>query len=169
MTDNLKVYYPDTIVDSPLPGQEPANFGISQATSGGSFSTEKATDQSMPTKRVAIELLSSALNTKSKKILAEFTLTEQGALQIGKYVNGVSGDIRLTPSGIVMRDKSGITTVAQYAEDGSAVFKGSIQAGSIITGLVIVGNNSLIFDGDNKRILVNDGENDIIAIGNLDF
>ena len=49
--------------------------------------------------------------------------------------------------------------------DGSAVFKGEIKAGSLVSGKVIVGNNSVTIDGDTKRIIINDGTNDRVLIG----
>ena len=119
----------------------------------------------MPTRRVAHEVIGSALNTKSRKILAVFEFTESGALQIGKYENGVSGDLRITPNGITARDLAGITTFSLDGTTGDAVFKGTIQSESLIAGLVAVGDNNVILDGENQRIVINDGTNDRILIG----
>ena len=88
-----------------------------------------------------------------------------GALQIGKYESGVSGDLRISPNGIVARNSSGMTTFALDGDTGSAVFMGEIQAGAIITGLVSVGNNNVVIDGENQRMIVNDGQTDRILIG----
>lgn len=164
MTDE-KIYTAETIPDQPLP-QEGSEIATSEPSSSGDTYTQKTIKpNSVPVKRVAVELIGAAINTKSKKILAEFEFTEGGAIQIGKYENGVSGDIRITPNGIVARDSSGITTFALDGDTGSAVFKGSVQSGSIITGEVIVGNNSVIIDGANKRIIINDGVTDRILLG----
>lgn len=147
-----KVYTPDTISDNPLPGQvEGAEYGSSQSTSGDELSQNKITENRFPSKKIAVELIGSALNTKSKKILAEFEFTDMGAISIGKYVPGVSGDIRQTPNGIVARDSAGVTTFALDGTTGSAVFSGTIQAGSIISGRVVVGNNSWVIDGDSGQ------------------
>jgi hypothetical protein len=149
-----KVYTPETISDAPFPSeQKSGDLGVTQSVSGGGqvYGAQKIADQGFPAKRTAVELISSALNTKSKKILAEFEFTESGALQIGKYENGVSGDVRITPNGITARDFTGVTTFALDGTTGSAVFKGSIQSGAVITGEVIVGNNAVVVDGSNPN------------------
>ncbi len=170
MTDE-KIYSPVTIEDALFP-QEPDGTTVVTTKDGGTgaqaFGAEKIPEQPLPIKRVATELLSSALNTKSKKILAEFTFTQSGSISIGQYENGVSGDIRITPNGITARNMAGDTTFALDADTGNAVFKGSVQSGSIITGEVNVGNNSVIIDGENKRIIINDGTNDRILLGFLE-
>lgn len=165
--DDLKTYFPETINDAPLPNQQEASYSSSQTESNGVISTTKIANNSFPNKRTAVELISTALNTKSKKILQEFSFTESGAIQIGKYDNGVSGDVRITPAGITARDTTGITTFAIDGETGSAVFKGTVQAGTLIGGEVIVGDNNVVIDGENKHILINDGTHDRIIIGNL--
>lgn len=164
-----KIYYPQTIDNQPLPNQvEEASFATSQTTGGQTFSTQKIKDQSLPAKRVAVELLSSALNTKTRKILAEFEFTEHGAIQIGKYVNGVSGDLRFTPNGLVARNKSGIITVGIDADTGDAVFIGTIQAGTLIGGKVAVGDGDILIDGEEKRMLFYNPDDGLpsIVIGN---
>jgi len=163
-----KVYKPVEIEDSTLPGELESNVSSSQSSSGGVYSAGKTEDSGFPTKRVAVELLSSSLNTKSKKILAEFEFTESGALQIGKYDNGVSGDLRITPGGITARDQSGITTFAIDGETGSAVFKGTVQAGTLIGGKVAVGDGDILIDGEEKRMIFYDPDTGLasIIIGN---
>jgi len=149
---NEKIFTQEEIENIPLPNQiEEADFHTSQSESGGISGAEKIKTQKFPIKRVAVELIGSALNTKSRKILAEFEFTEHGAMQIGKYVNGVSGDIRISPNGIVGRNISGITTFSIDADTGDAVFKGTMQAGSVMTGEIIVGNNTIIIDGDSEK------------------
>jgi hypothetical protein len=49
--------------------------------------------------------------------------------------------------------------------DGNAYFSGEIRAGSLISGMVYVGNNNIIIDGENRRIIINDGTNDRVLIG----
>ena len=168
-SDEIKkseIFHPETIVETPFPGQE----GVSQSFSEGKdgvFSPSTIKPSKFPVRTTAHELLSSSLNTKSRKILAEFEFTPMGAIQIGKYENGVSGDLRITPSGITARDSAGLTTFSIDGTTGDAVFKGSIQAGSLITGIVSVGDNNIVIDGDNRRMVFYD-ENDVpvILIGN---
>lgn len=154
-----KVYKPQEIDDSPLPGQVvPAGFSVASPGTKESSEPSSIKENRLPSPRIALELLSSSLNTKSKKILAEFEFTESGALQIGKYQNGVSGDLKISPNGIVARNDAGITTFAIDGTTGNAVFKGEVQAGSLISGKVIVGDNRVIIDGGNSRILVYDDD-----------
>jgi len=164
MADEEKVYYPETIEDTPFPQAEGGNLDISQAIGKGVYGPQTIKDRPMPTKRVAVELLSSALNTKSKKILQEFQFTPSGALQIGKYQNGVSGDLRISPSGILGRNLSGITTFAIDADNGDAIFLGTLQAGTIIAGdtnivMETASNGAgriVLLNGDIPAILIGD-------------
>lgn len=162
--DEEKVYTPVVIPDAPLPGQEGDTTSSTNSAGSEVYGPKTVKDTPMPTKRIAVELLSSALNTKSRKILDQFEFTESGAIQVGKYEQGVSGDIRISPNGVVGRDQAGLVVFALDA-DGNLVLKGSLQSGSVITGEVIVGNNSVIIDGEGRRIIVNDGTTDRILIG----
>jgi len=166
-----KVLYPETIEDNPLPNEATGgNYKTSQSTRGGSYSAQKTKDQSLPTRRIAVELLSSALNTRTKRILGEFEFTPSGAIQVGKYVSGVSGDLRISPNGIAARDESGVYTFAIDAQTGSAVFKGTVQAGTLIGGEVIVGNNTWVIDGDpdKPRIILYNNNIPEILIGDAE-
>lgn len=165
MADQIgKTYEPEVIEDAPFP-----NENISEVSLGGGESgvyTPKTTkEKTFPTKRVAVELLSTALNTRSKKILQSFEFTQSGAIQIGKYEDGITGDIRISPNGIVGRDSSGNTTFSLDATTGDAVFSGTIQGASLLTGSLVVGDNGVIIDGDTRTIIVNDGTYDRVLIG----
>ena len=130
-----KIYYPEVIGSYALPdvvvseSQEFANYV-------GKTNIQPGTEVNVrfPVKQVARETLSHALNTKTKQILGEFTFGEVGAISIGSYSNGVSGDIRITPNGITARDINGATTFSIDGSDGSAVFKGTVSAGSVVVG-----------------------------------
>lgn len=159
-----KVYKPTEIADQPLPQETNAPFGESSGTKD-IVTPNETQDQPLPRKVIAQETISSRLNTLSGKILGAFEFVQHGAIQIGKFVTGVSGDIRITPNGITARDLSGNTTFALNGEDGSAVFSGEIRSGSLVSGQVAVGNNRIIIDGDNQTIIINDGTNDRILIG----
>jgi hypothetical protein len=168
MADEPKVYYPETIEDTPFPGEDFGDdLSTTQQTSNETFGDKTIKSQPFPTRRVAYEVLSSALNTKSRKILSEFEFTQHGSIKIGSYENGTSGDIRITPNGMTARDLSGNTTFNLDGTTGDATFKGSVQAGSVITGIVSVGDNNIVIDGDARRMVFYD-ENDIpvILIGN---
>ena len=160
-----KVYTPEVIEDAPFPGQD-IPVAITQAQPPvGTFTPTATKEKTFPKKRTAVELISTALNTRSKKILKEFEFADSGAIQVGKYENGVSGDLRITPDGLTARNQSGLTTFAIDGGTGDAIFKGEVQAGSIITGDVIVGNNTWVIEGDSttpRILLYNNGIPEIL-------
>ena len=79
------------------------------------------------------DLINARLDTSAKQILDAFTFGTSGAIQIGTYVNGTSGDIRISPNGIVGRDSSGANTFTIDGTTGNATFKGEVAAGSVIS------------------------------------
>jgi len=160
-----KVYTPEVVADVGFPTSETIDSSVSQTTGNDTYSPQTTKATSFPKKIIAQETIGSALNTKSRKILADFEFTETGAISIGKYTNGVSGDIRISPNGITARDSAGLTTFAIDGDTGNATFKGTIQAETVIGGAVVVGDNNVVIDGENKNIIVNDGDNDRILIG----
>lgn len=163
--DDDKLYTPTVIQDNPLPGEVSQSQPSSSSSSSSTHTPTSIKDTSTPRKIIAQETISSSLNTKSKKILGDFALADSGAISVGKYTNGVSGDVRITPSGITARDISGNTTFAIDGDTGSATFKGTIQAGTLIGEQVIVGNNTWIIDGDSQRpriLLYNNGIPEIL-------
>ncbi len=164
-----KVYTPEIISENPIP-QSDGVVSLASSDSGSEskgYSASVIKPQNIPVKRTAVEIIGSVLNTMSRKILGVLEFTQSGAIQIGKYTNGVNGDIRISPNGIIARDLSGNTTFGLDGDTGNAVFKGQIQSGSLVTGEVVVGNNRIIIDGENQTIIVNDGVNDRVLIGYL--
>tara|TARA_Y100000310_G_C20630674_1_gene788467 strand:- start:610 stop:1122 length:513 start_codon:yes stop_codon:yes gene_type:complete len=161
-----KVYEPEVVQDTPFPGQDtPITSSVAQSASGGTYNPATTKEKSFPKKRTAVELIGQALNTRSRKILKEFELTQSGGFQVGDFKQGISGDLRITPNGLTARDTAGVTTFAIDGLDGSAIFKGTVQAGSLIAGVVTVGDNRIIIDGDKMQILISDGANDRVLIG----
>lgn len=151
-----KIYRPTEIDDSPFPGGEIQDFSTSGSNSKDTYQNQTSPEKEFPTKRIAVELVGNVLNTKSRKILAEFQFTEHGAIAIGRHEIGVSGDVRITPAGITARNIAGVTTFALDAETGDATFAGTIQSGAVIAGTVVVGNNNVVIDGENNRIVIYD-------------
>lgn len=152
---NEKVYTPEVIQDTPFPG-EPLIGSTQSPTSSSNVLTPTTTkDNQFKRKKIAIELLSTALNTRSKKILQEFELQQSGGLQIGNFQEGLSGDIRLTPNGITGRNIAGITTFAVDGDTGDAVFLGNLIAGTVMAG----DSNVIIENGSSggRIVLYNDG------------
>jgi len=103
--DNEKVYTPEVIESNPFPMQENVvSFDVAQQANQttGMYGPATTKEQLVPTKKVAVELLSSKLNTRTRKILGAFQFTPSGAIQIGNYQEGDFGDIRISPvQGIV--------------------------------------------------------------------
>ncbi len=163
-----KVYTPEVIEESPFPQEEGVvSIQESQSKSGDIYGPQTIKEKTPPTKRIAVELIGKSLNTKSRKILAEFQFTQSGALQVGKYENGVSGDIRVSPDGIVARNKAGLTTFLLDGDAGDALFAGTIQAGTLISGAVAVGDGDILIDGETKRMIFYDDDGiPVIVIGN---
>lgn len=128
------VYTPEVIVENPFPGEPVLIDSSSKVSSDGNYSPTVTRPKPFKRKVLANELLSTALNTRSRKILGEFSFAASGALQLGDFREGISGDLRLTPNGITARDLAGLTTFALDGTDGSAVFKGHVQAGSFVSG-----------------------------------
>lgn len=162
MTDNDKVYYPEVIETYALPETiAPTDSASGSSSSGGqtNLTPSVQVDKSFPEKDVARETISSALNTKTKKILGDFSFGQVGAISIGVYENGVSGDIRITPNGITARNVNGTTTFSIDGSDGSAVFLGTVTAGSLVTGSVTVQGQG--------AFIVNDGTYNVIHMGYL--
>lgn len=164
-----KVYQPDTIEDSALPGQTVAvDFEASSNQTKEVSNPTSVKDHTTPSKRVAVDLIGASLNTQSKRILAEFQFTESGAIRVGKYAPGVSGDVRISPNGIVARDESGVTTFSLDGTTGNATFAGTIQAGTLVGGKVAVGDGDILIDGEEKRLIFYDPDTGLpsIIIGN---
>lgn len=161
-----KVYTPQVVEDMPFPQDGETELATTQSTSNNTYSPKEIKDTPIPRKVIAHETIASSLNTKSRKILQEYQFTEHGAIQIGKYENGVSGDIRITPSGITARDTAGNTTVGIDGETGDSTFKGVVQAGSFIAGggAVRIEESS----AGNGRIVLYNGGIPAILIGDPD-
>lgn len=153
-----KVYTPTVVTDQPFPDQDKASPAASETGSGGSskmYKPQELPSANFPRKFIAHETISSSLNTKSKKILQEFEFTQSGAIQVGNYEPGVSGDIRISPNGLVGRNSSGLITFAIDGDTGNAVFAGELQTGSLITGdILIQGDGAIRVENDNSSTVI---------------
>lgn len=158
MSDEYKIYSAEVIEETAFPGSDTTSSVVSESksTTNEIYSQATIKETSIPTKRIATELISSKLNTKTRKILGEFSFTPSGAIQIGDYKNGQAGDVRISPGGIVARNVNGDTTFALDGDSGDAVFAGTIQAGTLISGAVAVGDGNILIDGATKRMLFYD-------------
>lgn len=141
--EELKVYYQSSIQDQPIDTLASDtvvqdNVSVEKSKNKGESANKLSVPSSIrpkpiPIPVVAKELISSSLNTQSRQILSNYTFGKTGALQVGEYVNGQSGDLKITPNGIVARNSSGVTTFSIDGTTGNATFLGTIAAGSVIT------------------------------------
>lgn len=148
-TDNeVKIFYPDTIEYQPFTSEAVEQLSDAGSTSNktaggtelqGGVAVNKARKfppRPVPIPVVAKELISNNLNSQSRQILSAFTFNKTGSIQIGEYVSGVSGDIRISPNGLVARNSAGITTVSIDGTTGDATFLGTVSAGSVISASI---------------------------------
>lgn len=154
-----KLYTPEIISENPFPGQVNILSSQSESSTGGTYSPTTTKEKTFPKKRMAEELLSTALNTRSRKILQEFALEQSGGIQVGDFKEGISGDLRITPNGLTARNIAGITTIAIDGDTGDAIFMGELRTGAVVTGSVVVtdGNIALYNDGVLEIFIGDDG------------
>ena len=89
------------------------------------------------------DVINSKLDTAAKTILDSFTFGHSGALQIGEYSSGVSGDIRISPNGIIGRDETDSNTFTIDATTGNATFSGDITGSTGTFGSVIINSGTI--------------------------
>ena len=76
-----------------------------------------------------------AISTATNTIIGNFTFTPiTGGLQIGTYVNGESGDIRISQDGILGRSDTGATTFSIDGTTGVAVLNGLVVGTNVGLG-----------------------------------
>ena len=136
-----KVYHQEVIEDQPFPDQREFidQPGVSEPKDIHTPSTIKG--RKMPKRIIVNEVINEAFDTQSRRILGEFAFEESGALQFGRFVEGKNGDVRISQTGILGRDINGDTTFSIDATTGDATFKGTVAAGSIVTGYIAVGGS----------------------------
>jgi hypothetical protein len=153
-----KNYEPEVIQENPFPGEAVQPILSSpQAVGVGNYSPNTTKEKTFPQKKTAVELLSTALNTRSRKILQEFELQQSGGIQVGNFQEGLTGDLRLTPNGITARDIAGLTTFAIDGTTGDAIFAGELRTGALITGSVeVIDGNISLYNGTLLQIFIGD-------------
>ena len=137
---------PQTIIDQPIPLLEGSttpstgnNTDPVTADSGASVPTTHI-DVAFPPVIVAQETIAQSLNTETKAILAQYTFESLGAIVIGGFSQGVSGEVKISPNGIVAKNVNGDTTFALDGTTGNASFLGIVEATDFLIsgGTVIV-------------------------------
>lgn len=165
-----KVYVPEIIQDSPFPSENVNPVITPTATNPtGTYTQTTTKPNPFPRKMLAVELLSTALNTRSRKILQQFKLDQSGGIQVGDFEEGISGDLRITPNGLTARDIAGLTTFAIDGLTGDAYFRGSLVLGGDLTiqneeGTAIVDSTGII-SSSNFNFNSDEGAASVSGIG----
>ena len=99
MRDNMPE--PTTIIDQPTPlidgsVTSPSGYATDQSSEVVIVPTTQV-DQKFPPKVVAHETISQSLNTETKRILGSYSFEENGAISVGVYQYGVSGEVKISP------------------------------------------------------------------------
>ncbi len=93
------------------------------------------------------DVINTNLDTSAKTILGDFTFGVSGALQIGTYESGVSGDIKISPAGIIGRNSAGNNTFTLDGTTGNATFAGILAATGGTFGAITGGSITLDTSG----------------------
>ena len=152
---NDKPYTPEVVEETPFPGELLVLPTQSQPSAKDTYAPTTSKDKTFPAKKIAIELMSNALNTRSRKILQEFELQQSGGLRVGNFQEGLSGDIRITPNGMTARNIAGLITFLLDGDTGDAIFAGQIRAGSTIVADTIITEEAS--SGNGRTVYYNDG------------
>lgn len=149
-------YYPPEIPDNALGTIEQSGTD----TTNNTYTTKVYTpvsevDKNYPSRIVAHETLSQTLDTRTKKIKGEYSFSKEGAITVGGYVAGESGEISISPDGIVAKNVNGENTVAIDGTTGDATFKGQVKAGSFISDgdVTIRGTGAYVVDDGTYNVL----------------
>lgn len=151
---------PKTITDQSIPlidGGMSTQTGstTNPVTSGSDNATpDIAPDPVIPQAVVAVDTISNSINTETKEILGPYTFEQLGAIKIGTFKQAVSGEIKISPDGIVATNKENSESFRLDGETGDATFKGTVQAEDFVIsdkdGLVSLSNfkSNNLFNGD---------------------
>lgn len=159
------------IDDQPFPGVDDTteDVGGSSNNTAEALYPPEIPPRRFPQTVIAHQVISNSLDSMQRRILGEYTFSVNGAIAIGRYENGISGDIRITPNGIVARNSDGTVTVSIDGTTGDATFAGQLLTGTLITGDIQVGNNTWVISGDpdTPRILLYNSGIPEIVIGEV--
>ena len=121
------------------------SFEFIGTVSGRSTATIASTINSSG--NVITDIVNARFDTSAKNILASFAFGASGALQIGSYVNGVTGDVKISPAGIIGRNSSGSNTFSIDGTTGVATFAGALSAPSGTLGGFTLGSTTITSTG----------------------
>lgn len=85
-------------------------------------------------------LQAASFDSTTRKIKGSFSFEQLGAIEIGEFIQGVSGSIKISPDGVLATNLNGDITFFLDGETGNATFKGTVQA----SGFDVIDENGLI-------------------------
>ena len=94
------------------------------------YTPEEYKSEELPSNIIASDLISTSFDSQLNRILGNYSFGQLGAIQIGSYSSGVSGDIKISPNGIVARNKSNVTTFSVDGATGNVYVYGVLTVGS---------------------------------------
>ncbi|MDE1867627.1 MAG: hypothetical protein KGI08_07975, partial [Thaumarchaeota archaeon] len=147
MTLNYSAIAPESIKDTPLPSVVAGSIslgGVNAPNESVDVSPQVIQDAQIPNDVPVSDIISAALNTQTRRILGNFTFESLGAISIGR--------IKISPVGILGQDTGGVTTFSLDPTTGAAYFKGTVAAGSIVTGYIAVGGAAGDVNGGSTKI-----------------
>lgn len=119
----------DTTVDDQ--NETAVTTNMPQAVSADAVQPATITDTAIATPPVASDVVGTSLDTQQRLILGEYSFGNVGAMQVGTFEQGVSGYVRLSPTGILAVDDENNTTFSVDATTGQAYFSGGVQIGGV--------------------------------------
>ena len=149
MSDGLQ---PQTIVDQPIPLLDGSQTDPSGTNSTGDTNSvvlvpTTQVDQKFPQAIIATETISQSLDTETKRIKGAYSFESLGAIKIGEFSQGVSGEVAISPDGITAKNVNGDTTFSLDGTTGDATFAGTVKAGNVEviddSGLISLNNFSI--------------------------
>ena len=128
-------YFPSAIDDKPIDANVLDELGIISKHVNGTNTADVAgvyypevIQSQMHESVTAQNLVSTSLDTLQRRILSNYGFSQTGSIQIGRYVSGQSGDIRISPNGIVGRNSTGSTTFTLDGTSGDLTLAGYVKA-----------------------------------------
>lgn len=159
---------PQTITDQPIPlltgnQTDPLGSASNPVVSDAIVPTTQV-DKVFPLAIIAQETIAQSINTETKKILGTYTFESLGAIQIGNFSQGVSGQVVISPDGITGKNVNGDITFSIDGTTGDATFLGTLSAGTLIAGdsevIISVGGSGggriVLYNGSTPQILIGD-------------
>ena len=137
---------PQTITDQPVPllegGMTPTTGTTTNpvTSDSGAYTPAPVTNVQVPFEQIAVDTIGTSINTETKSILGQFTFEQLGAIVVGLFQQGVSGEVKISPDGIIATNVNGDITFALDGTTGDATFKGTVEAADF----TVIDQNGLI-------------------------